>query len=145
MDDERTQRFARANVAQPAESVDEADAVRIETLGLSSPGHDQPHEIVGQSDHQQFFVDAGHGLAPQHVQMHGSLEVPQVDLHLPVVGIKLCRLRGGMRLGIQQRGDERHLAGVRSGGVTSCCPRRKRQLDRIADILCKGIYADVSG
>jgi hypothetical protein len=34
-------------------------------------------------------VDAGHGLAAEHVQMQRLFEMPQVDLDLPAVGIEL--------------------------------------------------------
>ena len=66
---EAAERVAIADVAQPAEGIDEADAIHADTLSLCSPQHDQPHQVVGQSDHQQFFVDAGYGFAAEHVQV----------------------------------------------------------------------------
>ena len=104
-----------ADVAQPAEGIDEADAMHADTLILGGPQHDQPHQVVGQSDHQEFFVDAGDGFAAEHVQVQRLLEMPQVHLDLPAVGIELGQFRGRISLRVQERGDQQHFSRAIAG------------------------------
>ena len=73
--DQGAERLARADVAEPAKRVDEAQSIHADVLSLAGTQQHQSHEVVGQRDHQQFFVDAGHAFAPQHVQVQRLLEV----------------------------------------------------------------------
>ena len=58
-----------ADLAEPTEGVDEAHAMHAHALKFGGPQHDQPHQIVGQRNHEQLFVDAGDTFASQHVQV----------------------------------------------------------------------------
>jgi hypothetical protein len=47
-DDQRTEEIAVADMAQPPQGVDEADAMHADLLCLGGSQHDQPHQVVSQ-------------------------------------------------------------------------------------------------
>jgi len=47
--------------------------------------HDQPHQIVRDRQHLDFFADACHALGVQHVQPQGLLKVSQVRFDLSAI------------------------------------------------------------
>ncbi len=67
-----------ARVAQPAQGVDEADAVGFDALLLGCRQGHQPDQVIGQGDHAQFLVDAVNRFAAQHIQVERLLQMPQI-------------------------------------------------------------------
>lgn len=114
-DDQRAQFISFTELAQPAEGVNEAYPVHAHLLYLAGANHHQSHQIVRQGDHQEFFVNPLHRLAPQHFQVQSLLQVPQVHFDLPPVAIQLREFCRRILLRIEQRRDQRYLPRAAAG------------------------------
>ena len=94
--------------AEPPHSIDEADPLEGHTLALRRFEHDDTDEVVDQGKHSELFHDAGQALTVQHVEPHGLPEVTQIGLRLPSAPVQVGQGVGGIPLGLQEGGDQRH-------------------------------------
>ena len=95
---------------QPAEGIDEADAMGFDALASGGLEHDQPHQVVDQHEYQQLFHDRVDPVALEHVQAEGDLQVAQIHLDLPSQAVEFGDFAGRVRSRIQQCGDQDDLA-----------------------------------
>jgi hypothetical protein len=110
IDDEAREFPAGASKLEPAQDVDEADAIRGHPLAFSGVDHDQPYGVVDDAEHGELSGDPVRRLAAQNIHPHRRLEMTQVRLDLPSQTVELGHRLLGILLRIEQGGHERHLA-----------------------------------
>jgi hypothetical protein len=125
---EAAERLAIVDVTEPAERIDEADAIDAYALVLGGAKHYQPHKVVCQGDHQQLFVNACDGLRAEHIQMQSRRE-PLDELIAVPQPPRPGRARqsfGALQLGERRAGRQMHVSRVKvhdqalSHGNTAC-------------------------
>ena len=102
--------MARTPQFEPTQDVDEADAVRWDSMGVSSMDHHEPNRVVDHAEHGKLSMDAVDSLAAQDIHSHRGLEMTQVRLDLPSATVEFDNGLLGIPLRIKQRGDERHFS-----------------------------------
>jgi hypothetical protein len=95
---------------EPAENVDEADAVRWHTSSFGGVDHHESNGVVDNAEHGEFSLHSIDGLAAQNVHPHRGLEMIQIRLDLPSVTVEFGNSLLGISIGIEQRRDDRHLS-----------------------------------
>ena len=115
VDHEFRQRRSGFGGAEPAQGVDEANAVDGHFLSACGFEHHHSDQVVDQRVDGQFFEDAVDTVTVQHFHFHRRLEVPQIDFDPPTATIKFGDVTGGVANGIEQCGDDGYDLGSATG------------------------------
>ena len=91
---------------QPAQRVDEADALSAHSLPPGRLPHDQASQVVDDGEDRQLFAHALHGFAAQHVHPHDGFQVRQIGFDLLPLAVQFRHSLGGILVWIDERGDE---------------------------------------
>src|SRR5205807_4518979 len=89
-------------VAQPTQSIDEADSLERDFLATRCLQHDQANQIVSDGEHVHLLEHSGDALAVQDFQTHRRLEVTEVDFNLPSTQVQFGERRGRVGDRIQE-------------------------------------------